>query len=236
MAGRNAGRPEPRGWLALALIATFVAFFVRVGGDALAYYRMWLWVLPLLAILAVDGLVGIARAGRAGGVIAGSIAVLLIALHLQHSFVGRELVRLRRDEAFVRDSRLLGATLRTFPPRTLVAANNVGALAYSSGLPVLDMLGLNDRTIARAPGKAVGIPGHECHAGSYVLDRRPDLVFYGMPRLYPEPVPEARVRAKAYPSDQDLDRDARFLRFYRFSHVETPDGRYAPVYRRVAEP
>jgi hypothetical protein len=92
------------------------------------------------------------------------------------------------------------------------------------------MLGLNDRHIARAPGKQVGIPAHESHDGAYVLDRRPDLVFYGMPRVYAEPVAPQRVLDAGYPSDLDLMRDPRFQRDYVFAHVRLPDGRYAPVF------
>ena len=83
----------------------------------------------------------------------------------------------------------------------LVAANNVGAVAYGSNQPFVDMLGLNDRHIARAPGKELGIPAHESHDGSYVLDREPDLIFYGMPRLYVEPVSPQRAIEAGYPSD-----------------------------------
>ena len=87
------------------------------------------------------------------------------------------------------------------------------------------MLGLNHRHIARAPGKEVGIPAHESHDGSYVLDREPDLIFYGMPRLYVEPVSPQRAIEAGYPSDHDLMQDPRFRRSYGFTHLRVEDGR-----------
>ena len=230
--GARPGR-RASGWLFLSVIATFLLFFVRIGGDALVYYRMWIVVLPMFALLAAEGLAGLREAPRYGRAAATLLALALVVLNVQHSFVGREIGRLRRDDRFVRDALLIGEALRGLPPSTLVAANNVGALAWASGLPVLDMLGLTDRRIARAPNKDVSIPGHECHDGRYVLDRRPDLVFYAMPRAYPTAIAEDVVRARAYPSDRDLDRDPRFAAEYRLTHLRLADGRYVPFYRRL---
>jgi hypothetical protein len=161
-----------------------------------------------------------------------AIGLLVLASTLQHSFLGREIGRLRRDETFVRDASAIGMALRETDPSMLVAANNVGAIAYYAPQSFLDMLGLNDRHIARAPGKELGIPAHESHDGSYVLDRAPDLIFYAMPRLYPEPLPVQRVVGAGYPSDLDLMRDERFRRSYALTYLHSADGRYAPVFAR----
>jgi hypothetical protein len=117
-----------------------------------------------------------------------------------------------------------------------VAANNVGILGYDSRLPVVDMLGLNDARIARAPGKRVGIPGHESHDGGYVLDRNPHLIFVGLPWVVSERNPEEDVYRGWYPSDRDLFDDSRFLRDYKFRYLDLADGLFAPVFSRVAEP
>ena len=221
------------GWFPLGIIATFLVFFVRVGGDALVYYRMWFWTLPMFALLAGEALAHLTASGwryrRAAAV---AVIVLGLAATLQHSFFGREIGRLRRDEQFVRDASTIADALRQTGRPVLVAANNVGAIAYGANQPFVDMLGLNDRHIARAPGKQLGIPAHESHDGSYVLDRRPDLIFYGMPRLYTEPVPLQRAIDSGYPSDLDLMRDPRFRQSYALTHLRVEDGRYAPVFAR----
>jgi hypothetical protein len=66
------------------------------------------------------------------------------------------------------------------PSQVLIAANPVGAIAYYSELDTLDMLGLNDKWIARH-GTIVPVPGHQRRATlSYLLERRANLVF-GVP-------------------------------------------------------
>ena len=90
--------------------------------------------------------------------------------------------------------------------------------------------------IARAPGKRVGIPGHESHEGGYVLDRNPDLIFTGMPRVVAKRNPEEDVFSGWYPSDRDLFNDSRFLRGYQLRYLDLADGTFAPVFSRVAKP
>ena len=230
-------RPNSPGWFPLSIIAAFVVFFLRVGGDALVYYRMWMWTLPMFALLAGEALGHLLtspwRHRRAAAV---AVVTLGLAATLQHSFFGREIGRLRRDDQFVRNAAAISDALREAGRPLLVAANNVGAIAYGSNQAFVDMLGLNDRHIARAPGKEVGIPAHESHDGSYVLDRKPDLIFYGMPRLHGEPVSPQRAIEAGYPSDHDLMQDPRFQRSYGFTHLRVEDGRYAPVFARRPEP
>jgi hypothetical protein len=225
------GSPSARGWLPLGVIATFAVFFLRIGGDALVYHRMWLPMLPLLGLLVGEAVARIRHVAVAGGA-----TVVLAALTFPNSVVGPNIKNLRVDDAFLSGVHLVAARLRDFPPTTVVAANNVGILGYDSRLPVVDMLGLNDARIARAPGKRVGIPGHESHDGGYVLDRNPHLIFVGLPWVVSERNPEEDVYRGWYPSDRDLFDDSRFLRDYKFRYLDLADGLFAPVFSRVAKP
>jgi len=230
--GRTVGSP---GWLPLLLIATFVAFFLRVGGDGQAYYRMWFWVLPMFALLfgeLVHSLLSREGAGARAG--CGVLVAAVLGFNLQHSFYGAELARVRSDEALAQDAVLIARRLAEDFPDATVAANNVGVLSYVSGLPVLDMLGLTDRHIAKVPGKPLGFPAHESHDGAYVLDRAPDVIFYGIPSAYRGKVSRGQVLAVGYTSDHDLLADPRFERQYRFDHLDLKDGRFAPLFRRRA--
>lgn len=225
------GDPRSGGWLGVAIFGAFFVFYVRVGGDGQAYYRMWFWVLPMLALLLGETVGRLAqRPGRfAWGAV---LAVVIAAANLQHSFRGEEIARVRRDEIATRDAEALARALAADSPGATVAANNVGILAYASELEVIDMLGLTDRHIARAPGKEVGFPAHESHDGAYVLDRRPDVILYGQPRVFERPQERESWLVSAYPSDADLREDPRFLRDYAFEHLVLPDGRVAPLFRR----
>jgi hypothetical protein len=224
-------RWSSKGWLPLSIIAAFVVFYLRVGGDLQIFYRMWFWVLPMLALLLGEA-VAVFSVDRSRQGIAAALTLGLLAATLQHSFRGNEKDRLVRDEAFVRGAALIGETLAKQNPGATIAANNVGALAYASGLNALDMLGLTNRHIAKAPGKRVGIPAHESHDGEYVLDQKPDFIFFGMPKRYPQPVSLAYATRGGYPSDLDLKKDPRFAREYTFDSVRLPTGEFAPVFRR----
>ena len=220
------------GWFAVGLIATFVAFFLRVGGDALVYHRMWLPVLPLLALLLAEALTAWRGLDIARGAV-WPVTIAVVVLCLPRSLSGRDIVYLRSDEAQLRDIFVLARSLATLPGEPTVAANNVGILAYASDLPVLDMLGLNDAHIARAGNRRLGIAGHESHDGAYVLDRRPDLILFGFPKVF-----DTREGVKSmgprYPSDHDLLEDPRFGAEYRLMNLRLLDGRYAPIFERIA--
>lgn len=227
------GRVSSPGWLPLLLIGTFVAFFVRVGGDGQAYYRMWFWVLPMFGLLLGETVAALLALDRRGPRVAcAALVVTLLGFNVQHSVRGDEIERVRSDEALGRDAILIARRLAEVYPGATVAANNIGVLGYVSRLPVLDMLGLTDRHIAKAPGKPLGFPSHESHDGAYVLDQAPDLIFYGIPLAYPGKVARGRVLAVAYGSDRDLLEDVRFQREYRFEHLDLQDGRFAPLFRR----
>jgi hypothetical protein len=79
---------------------------------------------------------------------------------------------------------------QAFPPNTTLAAVPIGALGYYSNLPVIDMAGLTDRNIARAPVADLGAgwAGHEKHDGPYVVLRRPEIILLG--NVYVDTRPE----------------------------------------------
>jgi hypothetical protein len=167
---------------------------------------MWFWTLPLFAILLAEGLDALAAtAGRAGRWAAWGVALGAVAASVVPSFVGYDRRYLLVDDAVIKDIDLVTERLRQLPGDTVLAANTVGVLTYGSRLRMVDMLGLNDRHIARAPHKLLGIPGHESHDGVYVLDRQPDLVFLGMPRLSARPLsPVQALHTAGYPSAERL--------------------------------
>ncbi len=220
--------PRARGWLPSSVIGAFLVFFLVTGGDALVYHRMWFWTLPMFGLLAAEA--AEATCGRRP-VLAWTAGAAALALTFPNSIVGEDITYLRADDRFLADVAVLGRYLREeTSPDTLIAANNIGVLGYESQRPILDMLGLTDRHIARAPGKPVATPGHESHDGGYVLQRDPDLVFLGMPRVLSRPATLRDKPGRLYPSDVDLIRDARFRARYALYNFELPGGRYAPVF------
>src|SRR5439155_5164561 len=57
----------------------------------------------------------------------------------------------------------------------LLAVDAAGKIPFYSGLPVVDMLGLNDEHIAPLPARFFEA-GHNKYDPDYVLSRRPDLL------------------------------------------------------------
>lgn len=77
------------------------------------------------------------------------------------------------------DRREAGLRLRALVPADRwLAVHAAGILPYYAELPTIDMWGLNDAHIARAPveGLGSGIAGHERADYAYVLGRRPALI------------------------------------------------------------
>lgn len=111
------------------------------------------------------------------------------------------------------------------PSDTVIAVVPAGRTPYYSGLRTIDMLGLNDRHIARAkPPKAVGMIGHEKYDSKYVLSRAPEIIL-GHPalvrydprsRLAPERLLEAESGATVM---ADLIRTPGFWEAYRLVAV-----------------
>jgi hypothetical protein len=153
---------------------------VSVGDDGLRVHRFEVPVLPTLAFL-----VGMAfSADRAGaalsrrlGMAAGIAAVLTVPLSIRalHVRFLPELAQgsLEYQEGNEQLGRYLG---RTRPAGTSVAVAAAGAIPYYSGLPTIDMYGLNDLHIAHEPFRKERGGRIMKWDNAYVLSRRPDLI------------------------------------------------------------
>ena len=72
------------------------------------------------------------------------------------------------------------------PPVGLVATIAIGRFGYNSGLPILDLVGLADRTVAKARARTTDgrlQPGHQRSNADYVFRRKPDLIL--IPQTFP---------------------------------------------------
>lgn len=121
-------------------------------------------------------------------------------------------------------------------PDELVAANPAG-IGYHLRQPVLDMLGLNDKVIARrGPHAVTGRAGHERGDGAYVLSRKPAYVLLGNVALLPQPLDDRGVEQRLYlRSERELWADPAFHRDYERVVLELspfPPHRYFTFYRR----
>jgi hypothetical protein len=128
---------------------------------------------------------GIALAARSSALqdallpdrVIGAAALALFLVSSAHGWLGWTLYRPPKapdDIAFAR----LGIMLReTMPVDAVIAAGWVGAPAYYSRLPAVDLLGKTDAHVARVPASGVFRPGHDKMDLAYSIGQlRPDVV------------------------------------------------------------
>jgi arabinofuranosyltransferase len=192
MAGaRRAGARKGRARLLMAMATAWLLYLVIIGGDIFPAWRHLVVVVVLAALLSAEGLEWvIARFHRRRWAV---VAAVVTSLGLLAFLQATDAENIRtRAERWEWDGQVVGRLLRAaFGPRQpLLATDLAGCIPYFSGLPTIDMLGLNDRWIASHPPADFGTGqiGHELGDGRYVLGRNPDLVGFteergAMPRF-----------------------------------------------------
>jgi tetratricopeptide (TPR) repeat protein len=166
----------------------FAAYVVAIGGDVLHVHRFWLPILPAGCVLVARGATaaGASLAERAGGRIpaaaaAAVIVAVLIGTGLQRNWAAIQ-SRRATEIGFVRNMTETGQWLaRSLPAGAKIAITTVGAISYYSGLEVIDMLGLTDRTVARNPKRIPGLDDtwrEINYNAESVLARRPDMILF----------------------------------------------------------
>jgi hypothetical protein len=204
----------------LLIAALYLLYIVLIGGDHFEYRFFH----PILALLAVPLAAGIARGAEAlrkigtrnlpltaAGTLAGLVAlhglvvsyagfqsvdrpvtlgpqrgrVSVVSVEFEQEFVGQ----------FVRLGRWLGAHA---DPGETVALRAIGAVAYYSGLRVLDVHGLIEPDLSRLPVRRRDAVGHERRADvAYLLERGMTYYAGGHPPIaLPGPDPNRLVRVR----------------------------------------
>jgi hypothetical protein len=168
----------------LGVMLLWAAYVVTIGGDSLTDRRH---IVPLLVALGVLLAIGLrhAFAQASAGILLMPMAVLAMALQI--TVTARDPQNLDAStERWELDGEVIGTLLkRAFhAEQPLLAVDAAGCLPYFSGLPSLDMLGINDKYLAThpPPGFGHGRLGHELGDGDYVMSRAPDLILPCLPQ------------------------------------------------------
>lgn len=175
--------------------AVWFAFQLRSGGDFYGYSRVLMPLIPLLEVLGLVGAVGlaklVARRSKLDGQRAGKVAVTVLtaAMLLMYLMTSGRLVRVMPSQGT--RSAIWSAAgkwlAKELPPHARVATVSVGAIAYFSGLDVIDMIGLTDARIGRHAKRIDdSYPyltiGHETYNVPEVLARHPEAIILLQPR------------------------------------------------------
>lgn len=169
----------------LTVAVLWVAYVTWVGGDLFHGWRLFLPVLPMLALLVADAA---PRFGRRGW---GLLAVAVL-VHGVWNLTRWDAYPLRHGPTWTLRTAAIAQVLRRGlgDKDPLLAVDAAGALPYYTRFRAVDMLGLTDRYLPRhpPPGWGAGGLGHDLGDGAYILGRKPDIVafrsgFGGEPRF-----------------------------------------------------
>ncbi len=155
------------------------ASFLRTGGDHFAYARLVVPLVPTATALAFVGLATLPRPSNAR-VRIGLIGAFALATG-SHAAIRHHLPAAHGFSNVQRWARV-GRWLRTHHRGETMATIPVGAMAYTSGLRTLDLVGITTAEVARSGN---GLPpnlvrrawlGHERHNTAWVLEQAPELI------------------------------------------------------------
>ena len=184
---QRARPPRLRYAIGLGLLCvSWVAYVARVGGDFMEF-RFMVPILPWLYLLIARQVATLRSERLRFGVI--SLLILCSILHAQRFSASRGIESVAQLEGHVegwtRIGKRLGELFADAAPgdEVRLAVTAAGAVPYFSGLPSVDMHGLND---AWLPANGITIDarvGHSLHAPlSYLVEREVHLVI-GHPRI-----------------------------------------------------
>lgn len=195
----------------LALIVFgYVSFIVFIGGDHMPVFRLFLPLIPLLSYLlflllssAID------TSNRTAVLVTTALALFLACLQAGQLKLNPGV----EDKASFVGTVVGKYVAKSWPQGSLVALNTAGSTPYyAPGLSFIDMLGLNDRHIARRIIRKIEMPwqtapGHLKGDGDYVLSREPDFIIVG-------PAEGRDISEPWFLSDLEMGRNPLFARSY----------------------
>jgi len=188
------------------------------------HYRLLLPILPFVVLIASRGIMAIAA--RETG--AALLAIALVLLAAAPGAIGYEAFTTERLTvgAFAH----LGRRLRDIlPPGTIIGCGSTGAIGYYTDMPIVDILGLTERFIARH-GVVVGTqPGHLKTDGGYVIEKRPDLLLFGNIQIHREALDRDRMRLKI--QEEEIARQPEFEKRYDFVNIPLGAGFYLSCFK-----
>ncbi len=218
----------------VTIILAWMLYIIKIGGDFIEF-RFLVPILPMLFILFSWLIFGFIRSV---GLRIALISLILIGsvYHIRTFTLDPEdriePVRhlhehiISRDQNWSGIGKILGKVFHD--ENVTIATTAAGAIPYYSGLPAIDMYGINDKWIARK-GYVVGTtPGHQLISPfTYLLDRKVNLVIsHPIVLLLSESVnhlPELPMNPGDIPENSKvleipIDSMYKFLAFYLTPH------------------
>jgi arabinofuranosyltransferase len=215
-------------WFYLWALAAYQVFFiVFVGADVLRFDRFAVPLAPWLYALAAIGFVGFfdgaSERGRRFTRRAALVCVFIVVALNAAQAIKAYRERCIHDWMHSHAHRAIGRMLSDLiPPGSEIVTNEIGAIRYYSRRPVIDMLGLTDKTVAGIRFRSyqtygVGSSPWSTQAVTrYLLDRNPACVL----------IPSTEVLSL---KDRSRYKDTMHLLWYTLLTAPGLEDRYRPV-------
>ncbi len=182
---RLRGKWADRHGLIFLMLIVHCFYVAVIGGDHMPAFRFMVPIIALCAIIIADTVRTIAHEMKdAFSLLALAAVAGLVAMQIL--FPPEPVARAQKMDGAAFLGRIVGEYINTnFPKGSLIALNTAGSTPYyAPDHRFIDMLGLNDRTIAKRkdPPRVARwqeVPGHEKGDARYVLSRRPDYIIAG---------------------------------------------------------
>lgn len=166
----------------LALILSWFAYVVFIGGDIFPGYRHMMPAIMIAVFLMLEGFI---KAGYAKHklminiplILAGCFFCSFYGITQSWEFQNYKAATEKWEQSAMEAGRILGSMFEKESP--LVAVTAAGSLPYASHLPSLDLFGLNDYELPRyyrSSGAGKGWIGHEVGSAKYVIKKMPDFI------------------------------------------------------------
>jgi len=191
------GLPRPRLRSATLLVMALGLAVLLEGGDWMVLFRFWVPGLPVIVLLMVAAARGLAGEVRGLRPYAAVLGVVLVASYVWAGHAARDgpdgLAVNAAGYRFAHDA-VADELKGRARPGDAVALMDIGRIGFDTGLRIIDISGLTDREIARAPGG--------------FLHKR-----YPVERLLAE-APRFFVLVNDFPVDEAIMRHPEFVRDY----------------------
>ena len=214
------------------LSAGYVLYVARVGGDFMPGFRLVVPVIPPLAIflsLVLREMWSSPVTHERWLIACGAVVLCALQLVIPIYYMRPA----PPDGLQPPIAQVIGEYISShWPKGCLIALNTAGATPYfAPDNRYIDMLGINDRHIARQPSHysrpAEVLPGHEKGDGAYVLSRQPDYIICGFAQGSP-------VSSPVFRTDAELKVNHAFRAAYQMRQVEIDVSRYPGMDRSRA--
>lgn len=237
----------------LAQILLYLVYVVMVGGDYFPFHRFLVPAIPALCImttyLLLRGHEKILSCSWSRSILprlsnpflmAFLIAVFHAAIaNTSQQKEAHQVIRATGEERIL----IANWIKENYPAQTVLAVNAAGLIPYITKMPTIDMLGLNDASIARQPvgqnlfGGASFI-GHLKHDGDYVCRKKPDLVLTAGARLNKgRSAAEASYQAalNSFEGDREFLNSKDCKNAYQARVEELVAGNFLVIYEKIPE-